>query len=56
MSSVTRWHRAMRRRMGTCSNGYLLPDVRDKKWIIKILREKKINSEGVIDCFTLLEK
>lgn len=26
--------------LGACSKGYLLPDVRDKKWIIRVLREK----------------
>lgn len=41
--------------MGACSQGYLLADVRDEKWIIKVLRGKKINSEGVIDSFTRLK-
>lgn len=57
MSSVTRWHPAVRKRVGACSSGYLLPDVRDKKMDNKNFKgKKKINSEGVMDCFTLLEK
>lgn len=32
----------MQKCMGTCSKGYLLPDVRDKKWIMKVLREKRL--------------